>query len=125
MLHSDTNVLMSSGKILKISEVKEGNFVKTIVGDKKVLSVKSGEEFFSKFILSDGLKLMVSDTQKFLTNLEEWISVNKITEGCVLRKPGEKTAKVVDITPLQSMVGYNLVIEDDGSFMLSNGLSSK
>ena len=94
-------------------------------GDRKVLSVETGEDFFSKFILSDGVKLMVSDAQKFLTPSEEWISVSKVQEGCVFRKPGGKSAKVIDITPLQSMVGYNLVIEGDGSFVLSNGLSSK
>ena len=125
MLHADTNVLMSSGNILKISEVNVGNYVKTPRGDKKVLSVESKEEFFSKFILSDGVKLMVSDSQKFLTKDEEWILVCKVKEGCVFRKPGGKTAKVIDITPLQNMIGYNLVIEDDGSFILSNGLSSK
>ena len=125
MLHADTNVMMSSGKILKISEVKEGFYVKTPVGDKKVLRIESGEDFFSKFILSDGVKLMVSDAQKFLTPSEEWISVSKVKEGCVFRKHGGKYAKVIDITPLQGMVGYNLVIEGDGSFILSNGLSSK
>ena len=125
MLHADTNVLMSSGNILKISEVNVGNYVKTPRGDKKVLSVESKEEFFSKFILSDGVKLMVSDSQKFLTKDEEWIMVCKVKEECVFRKPGGKTAKVIDITPLQNMIGYNLVIEDDGSFILSNGLSSK
>lgn len=125
MLHADTNVLMTSGNILKISEIKEGYYVKTKNGDRKVLRVESGEDFFSKFILSDGVKLMVSDGQKFLTPSEEWISVSKVEEGCVFRKPGCKSAKVIDITPLQTMVGYNLVIEGDGSFVLSNGLSSK
>lgn len=125
MLHADTNVIMASGKILKISEVKSGDYVKTPRGDKKVLSAESGEDFFSKFILSDGVKLMVSDGQKFLTPSEEWISVSKVQEGCVFRKPGGKSAKVIDITPLQSMVGYNLVVEGGGSFILSNGLSSK
>jgi hypothetical protein len=125
MLHADTNVLMTSGNILKISEVKEGYYVKTRFGDKRVLAVEHGEDFFSKFILSDGMKLMVSDSQKFLTPTEEWVSVCKVKEGCVFRKPGGKSAKVIDITPLQSMVGYNLVIEGDGSFILSNGLSSK
>lgn len=125
MLHADTNVMMTSGNILKISEIKEGFYVKTNRGDRKVLRVESGEDFFSKFILSDGVKLMVSDGQKFLTPSKEWISVSKVQEGCVFRKPGGKSVKVIDITPLQSMVGYNLVIEDDCSFVLSNGLSSK
>lgn len=125
MLHADTNVIMASGKILKISEVKEGFYIKTNRGDRKVLSVEIGEDFFSKFILSDGVKLVVSDGQKFLTPSEEWISVSKVQEGCVFRKPGGKSAKVIDITPLQSMVGYNLVVEGGGSFILSNGLSSK
>jgi hypothetical protein len=125
MLHADTNVIMASGKILKISEVKSGDYVKTPRGDKKVISVESGEDFFSKFILSDGVKLMVSDGQKFLTPAEEWISVSKVQEGCVFRKPGGKSVKVIDITPIQSMIGYNLVVEGSGSFILSNGLSSK
>jgi hypothetical protein len=125
MLHADTKILMSSGNILKISEVKVGNYVKTILGDKRVVSVETGKEFFSKFILSDGMKLTISDSQKLLTPNKECIPICKVQEGYVFLKPNDKSAKVIDITPLQSMEGYNLIIEDDGSFILDNGMSSK
>lgn len=125
MLHADTKILMSSGNILKISEVKVGNYVKTILGNKRVVSVETGKEFFSKFILSDGMKLTISDSQKLLTPNKEWIPICKVQEGCVFLKPNDKTSKVIDITPLQSMEGYNLIIEDDGSFILDNGMASK
>lgn len=125
MFAKDMKVLMSSGSIKDISDISTGNWVKTINGDRKVVSVSKGEDFFSKFILSDGSKFLVSDAQKFLTPEKTWISVSKIKEGTLLRLPGNKSVKVIDITSIQSMEGYNLVVEDDGSYIISNGLSCK
>ena len=125
MFAKDMKVLMSSGSIKDISDISTGNWVKTINGDRKVVSVSKGEDLFSKFILSDGSKFLVSDAQKFLTPEKTWISVSKIKEGTLLRLPGNKSVKVIDITSIQSMEGYNLVVEDDGSYIISNGLSCK
>jgi hypothetical protein len=125
MLTKDINVLMASGSVLPISEVKAGDMIKTLSSNKKVLSVEMKEDFFSKFILSDGNKFLVSDSQKFLTSDRTWIQVSKIQEGTLLKKPGSKTAKVIDITPIQRMEGYNLIIQDDEYFVLANGLSTK
>lgn len=125
MFAKDMKVLMASGSIKDISDVSAGYWVKTINGDRKVVSVSKGEDFFSKFILSDGSKFLVSDAQKFLTPERTWISVSKIKEGTILRMPGNNSVKVIDITPIQSMEGYNLVIEDDGSYIIYNGLSCK
>lgn len=125
MFMEDIKILMASGNIKSVSDVKSGEWVKTIDGDKKVFSVSQGKDFFSKFILSDGSKFLVSDAQKFLTPEKTWISVSKIKEGMLLRTLGNNSVKVIDITPIQSMEGYNLVIEDDGSYIISNGLSCK
>ena len=125
MFANDMKVLMASGSIKDISDVSTGYWVKTINGDRKVVSVSKGEDFFSKFIISDGSKFLVSDAQKFLTPEKTWISVSKIKEGTILRMPGNNSVKVIDITPIQSMEGYNLVIEDDGSYIIANGWSCK
>ena len=59
MFTEDIKILMASGSVKNISEIKAGNWVKTINGDRKVVSVSKGEDFFSKFILSDGSKFLV------------------------------------------------------------------
>lgn len=125
MFTENIKILMASGSVKNISEIKAGDWVKTISGDKKVISVSQGKDFFSKFILSDGSKFLVSDAQKFLTPEKTWISVSKINEGTLLRLPGNNSVKVIDITSIQSMEGYNLIVEDDGSYIISNGLSCK
>lgn len=125
MLAENTNVLMAGSGTKAIQHIYPEQVVKTYVGDKKVISVSNKEELFYKFIFSDGYKCQVSESQLFMTPSLTFIAVRYIKEGDVFRLPGDRIAKVIDITPLDVKQGYNISLEDEVPYTLETGLSSK
>lgn len=125
MIAPQTKIHVAAGGVREASLLKEGIVVKTPKGNKKISEVKMGEDFVSKFIFSDGYKCLLSDAQHLMTPEMTWTPVSRIKEGMVFRTHGEAYVKVIDITPLGRQECISIVVEDDGSYVLANGMPTK
>ena len=121
MFGEDTKIIMGDKRHKSIKEVRSGEIVKTLIGNKKVINTYKKKETGMKFIFSDGFKVIVTSTQEFLLPSNEWKEASLLKEGDLVAKPDDTSAKIVDITPLDVMTSYGIET-DGGSYILTNGM---
>lgn len=125
-----TEVIMANGTLKKIEDIKVGDMVKTLYGDKKVYhtwtpkTLGNGHPKCFKLIFSDGYKVTCSETHKFMTPEGKWIEAKDITEGSYLRMPDNTKVMVVDITDVGNKDVYDISVKDAEHYILKNGLVS-
>ena len=125
-----TEVIMANGTLKKIEDIKVGDMVKTLYGDKKVYhtwtpkTLGNGHPRCFKLIFSDGYKVTCSETHKFMTPEGKWIEAKDITEGSYLRMPDNTKVMVVDITDVGNKDVYDISVKDVEHYILKNGLVS-
>lgn len=122
MFAKDTKIIMANKYHKMIQDVKIGESVKTLLGNKKVVNIKRKKEDGMKFIFSDGFKVIVTRSQEFLLPSNEWKKASLLKEGDSVAKPDSTSAKIVDVTPMDVMSSYGLEVEDNGSYILTNGM---
>lgn len=122
MFGKDTKIIMGDKQHKPIQEIRAGEFVKTLLGNKKVVKVHKKKETGMKFIFSDGFKVVVTSSQEFLLPSNEWKKASLLQEGDLVAKPDNTSAKIVDITPLDVMTSYGLAVDNEGSYILTNGM---
>ena len=81
-LTEESAILMADGTAKKISEIKIGDFVETLIGHKRVIDefVYETEDTFT-VTLEDGTEITATPNHKFMTELLEWKSVEELQEG--------------------------------------------
>lgn len=125
MLNLDTKIILSNKNHKEIKDVTINDIVKTKLGNKHILEVVNGKESGYKIIFSDGYKAIFGNSQELLMYTKEWKKVKELKEGDLILKPDDTHTKIVDITPVNSINGYNLILEESCGFTLSNGIYTK
>jgi len=86
----NANVQMADGSISNIKDIKEGDFVKTLNGDKEVESVtKFNKSYVYEFELEDGKIFRCTPEHRFLvkedfTNEESWKTAEELQESDII-----------------------------------------
>lgn len=123
MVTKDTMVITSTKGHRIIQEIRTGDVVKTIAGDRKVVKTDRKKDDGVKLIFSDGFKVIAGNSCEFLLYPNIWKKAQYLEEGDLVAKPDNTFAKIVDITPLTEINFYILSIEDNGCYVLSNGMA--
>lgn len=133
-LAPDSLIIMSDGSFKKIEDVKSGDFVKTLIGNRKVLKVWDFEKESYEVEFKDGSKVICSEDHRFYIGdhcddwaIEEgWVSVKNLKEGEYIFKITSHTdifdkLKVTNIKSLGSTRVKDLTVEEAQHYISSNG----
>lgn len=129
-LVAGTKIYMSTGELKNVEDIKEGEFVKTRYGDKRVTHIwnpetlEDGNPECLKIIFSDGYKVTCSKSHKFLSPMQKWLRADELTEGTTLLLPDNASTKVVDITSVGTQPVYDIAVDDAEHYYLENGICS-
>lgn len=86
-LVEDTVIQMSDGSLKPIQSITEGEFVKTLLGNKEVTNVWNPDTLIEgtpecyEVEFEDGFKVICSDVHKFLDMNGEWIEAKDLSVG--------------------------------------------
>ena len=130
-LDPDSLIIMSDGSFKKIKDVKSGDFVKTLIGEKEVLQTWDFEKESYEVEFEDGTKIICSEDHRFYIGdhddwaIEEgWISIKDLKEGEYIKQMVGlqfKQLKVKSLKSLGSTKVKDLTIEEAQHYISANG----
>jgi hypothetical protein len=136
-LTGDHEILKSDGTYVHIKDVKDGDIVKTLNGDKPVEdTVEYKKSPIMKITLEDGYEIKCTPEHKFLVK-EEWTndkndscwkSANELNEDDIILKIVMKSFEEVKVKKIEYLkdkeTTYDIQIKDSHHYVLKNGVVS-
>ena len=125
-------IIMADGTLKAIESVHVGDYVKTLMGNQKVIAkwhpknLVDGTPHCYKIKISCGESVECSENHRFLLMNEngfEWIKAKHLKKGDILCSMGTKYMKIVDdIEYVGRKEVYDITVKTANSYILENGI---